>query len=294
MADTTYPIAIIGPGAIGLTLAARLAPTMRVAVIARDANQAAALRAGVQVGDAWFRPDAYGAEHPPAARWVLLCVKTGDTEAACGVALAMHPLGVLSLQNGLLDARVRAACAPLPAGQGITTLGAYRAPRTGGMAHIVPAGDGEILVPPEFASVAELLTGAGLDARVATDIAQARLAKWLVNLAVNPTTAAFRVTNGALATPPLREIVEALVREAWPVLAAEGLGLDLIAARERVFEVVRATAANRSSMLQDVLAGRRTELDAMTGAFLALARQRGRAAPTHEAVFALLQATPIA
>lgn len=288
MADTPYPIAIIGAGAVGLTLAARLAPTLRVALIARDASRAAALRAGVHIGDACWHADAHAAQHPPAAQWVLLCVKAGDTEAACAVARAMHPQGVLSLQNGLLDARVRAACAPVPGGQGITTLGAYREQLPDGTQRIVPAGEGEILVPPAFAPVADLLASAGLRARVAPDIAQARLAKWLVNLAINPTTAAFRVHNGALATPPLRAMVEALVREAWPVLAAEGLALDLNAARERVFEVVRATAANRSSMLQDVLAGRPTELEALTGAFLTLAHAHGLAAPTHEALYARL------
>ena len=292
MPATPYPIAIIGPGAVGLTLAARLAATLRVAVIARDASRAAALRAGVQVGAVLWHFDAHAAMHPPAAQWILLCVKAADTEAACDIARAMQPQGVLSLQNGLLDARVRAACAPVLGGQGITTLGAYREPLANGAERIVPAGEGEILVPSEFAPVAALLASAGLHARVAPDIAQARLAKWLVNLAINPVTAAFRVRNGELASPPLREIVEALVHEAWPVLAAEGLALDLDAARERVFQVVQATAANRSSMLQDVLAGRPTELDALTGAFLALARAHGQAAPTHEALYARLESSP--
>ncbi len=290
MADTPYPIAIIGAGAVGLTLAARLTPALRVALITRDAAQADALRAGVQVGEAWLRADAYGAQTPPAADWVLVCVKAGATEAACAVARTMHARGVLSLQNGLLDDRVRAACAPVPAGQGITTLGAYREPAAGGGFRVVPAGDGEILVPPEFAPVAERLTDAGLRARAAPDIAQRRLMKWLVNLAINPSTAAFRVRNGALLAPPLREIVDALVREAWPVLQAEGLGLDLPDTREQVFQIASATGANRSSMLQDVLAGRPTELAALTGAFLALARRHGHPAPTHEALQALLQA----
>lgn len=292
MPATPYPIAIIGAGAVGLTLAARLAATLPIAVIARNASRAAALRAGVQVGAAWWQIDAHAAQHPPAAHWVLLCVKAADTEAACEIARAMHPQGVLSLQNGLLDARVRTACAPFLGGQGITTLGAYREQEANGAVRIVPAGEGEILVPPEFAPVAALLSSAGLHARVAPDIAQARLAKWLVNLAINPVTAAFRVRNGALAAPPLRELVEALVHEAWPVLAAEGLTLDLAAARERVFEVVRATAENRSSMLQDVLAGRPTELEALTGAFLALARAHGHEVPTHAALYARLETPP--
>ena len=77
--------------------------------------------------------------------------------------------------------------------------------------------------------------------------------------------------------------------EAWPVLRAEGLPLDAAAARERVVAVALATGANRASMLQDVEAGRRTEIDAITGVFLDMARRHGAAAPTHQAVFTLVK-----
>ncbi len=77
--------------------------------------------------------------------------------------------------------------------------------------------------------------------------------------------------NGALLDPPHRVLLDTLVREALPVLRAQGLELDEAAALARVHAVARATAANRASMLQDVLAGRRTEIDAITGALLRMA-----------------------
>jgi len=49
------------------------------------------------------------------------------------------------------------------------------------------------------------------------------------------------------------------------------------------------TGANRASMLQDVEAGRRTEIDAITGVFLDMARRHGADAPTHRAVFTLVK-----
>ena len=65
--------------------------------------------------------------------------------------------------------------------------------------------------------------------------------------------------------------------------------IDAAAARERVVAVALATGANRASMLQDVEAGRRTEIDAITGVFLDMARRHGADAPTHRAVFTLVK-----
>lgn len=284
-----FPLAILGPGALGLHFAARLGGIVPVALIARDAAGAARLNAGVEVGGRRFHPNAFAAAEAPEADWVIVLVKAGDTAAAAATAERMHPLGVLSLQNGLTGELLRAHCAAPRVEQGITTEGAYRE-RGDGADRIYPSGAGETLVPPGFEAVAELLARAGLRARVEPDIAAARLAKLLVNVAINPLAALFRVPNGALLEPPHRVLLDTLVREALPVLRAHGLELDEAAALARVHAVARATAANRASMLQDLLAGRRTEIDAITGALLRMAARTGSELPTHRAVQVLVRA----
>lgn len=283
------PLAIIGAGALGLRFAACLDDIVPVALIARDGAGAARLNAGVEVGGKAFHPRAFAAEQAPEADWVIVLVKAGDTAAAAATAERMHPLGVLSLQNGLTGELLRAHCAAPRVDQGITTEGAYRE-RGDGADRIYPSGAGETLVPPGFEAVAELLARAGLRARVEPDIAAARLAKLLVNVAINPLAALFRVPNGALLEPPHRVLLDTLVREALPVLRAHGLELDEAAALARVHAVARATAANRASMLQDLLAGRRTEIDAITGALLRMAARTGSELPTHRAVQVLVRA----
>ena len=283
-AVTRYPLAIVGAGALGLHFASRLAAVGPVAVMARSTERARALRAGVTVGGQTFRPEAFGPDEAPEADWVVLLVKAGDTADAARAALAMAPRGVLSLQNGLVEDVLRGVCGKLPVGQGITTEGAYRDGTS-----VVPSGAGETLLPPGFEAVAGRLAAAGLRARIEADIAAARLVKLLVNLALNPLAAIFRVSNGELLVPPQRRVLDALVDEAWPVLRAEGLPLDEKAARARVLAVATATGANRASMLQDVLAGRRTEIEAITGAFLTMATRHAAAAPTHRAVFTLVK-----
>ena len=281
---TRYPLAIVGAGALGLHFAAGLAAAGPVALVARNGLRADALRAGVQVGSRWFVPEVFAPGALLEADWVIVLVKTGDTAEAARTALALRPRGVLSLQNGLVEPILRAACARVPAGQGITTEGAFREG-----ARVQPAGAGETLLPPGFEAVAERLSAAGFRARIEPAIAAARLAKLLVNVAINPLAALFRVPNGALLEPPHRVLLEALVREAWPVLRQAGLDLDEDAALARVVAVATATAGNRASMLQDVLAGRRTEIDAITGALLAMAEVGGVELPTHRAVFTLVR-----
>lgn len=283
-----YPLAIIGAGALGLHFAARLSHSGPIALIARDGNHADALRTGIRVGDALYRADAFASARAPAADWVIVLVKAGDTIGAGRIAAAMRPRGVLSLQNGLTEAMLRAGVGEPSAqrrvAQGITTEGAFR-----DASGVTPSGAGETLVPPGFEPVVELLLRAGFRARVEPDIVAARLAKLLVNVAINPLAAIFRVSNGSLLEPPYRVYLDALVREAWPVLRAEGLMLDEAAARDRVVAVATATGANRASMLQDVLAGRRTEIDAITGVLLEMAARQGQPVPTHQAVLRLVQ-----
>ncbi|MCA0185646.1 MAG: 2-dehydropantoate 2-reductase [Proteobacteria bacterium] len=280
-----FPLALIGAGALGLHFAARLAGCGPVALVARSDAQAAALRAGTRIGGVLFQAQAFGPAALPRADWVILLVKTGDTLSAAATARALAPRGIVSLQNGLVDHLLQAACPGLLAGQGITTAGAWR-----NADGVHPAGTGETLLPPGFEAVAERLSAAGLAARVEPEIAAARLAKLLVNVAINPLAALHGVTNGALREAPYRAELDALVDEAWPVLRASGLALDADAARQRVIAVATATAANRASMLQDVQAGRRTEIDAITGALLEMARQQGVELPAHRDVFRRIKA----
>ena len=76
---------------------------------------------------------------------MIVLVKAGDTAAAAVTAARMHPLGVLSLQNGLTMDLLRAHCDAPQVEQGITTEGAYR-----DEAGVHPSGAGETLVPPGF------------------------------------------------------------------------------------------------------------------------------------------------
>ena len=206
----------------------------------------------------------FSPERLPDAELAVILVKGYDTAAATKLARRMRPDRILSLQNGLVDG--------VP--QGVSTAGAHR---RGGS--VVVAATGETLLPRGFASFAEKLRAAGLPARVSTEIDRARYLKLLANVCINPVTALFRIRNGEVARPPYLSLTKALADEAAAVLQ-----MQKSRARAHVLKVAKATERNRSSMLQDIEAKRRTEIGQLTGALLHIAARKRVDAPTHRAM----------
>lgn len=157
-------------------------------------------------------------------------------------------------------------------------------------AHVVHAGHGQTLIGhlkgqyPELAeTLARQLNSAGLATTAVADI-QARLwHKLVVNAAINPLVARFRILNGQLRESPWRERVEATLVELEALMQALDIPPPLSASshpwHELVWQVIERTAANRASMLQDLDAGRPTEYEAILGPLREAARATGIATP---------------
>jgi 2-dehydropantoate 2-reductase len=119
-------------------------------------------------------------------------------------------------------------------------------------------------------------------------------AKMLYNCALNPLGAILHVPYGALADhAETRALMDGIVREVFEVMTAGGYKTHWPRAEEflAVFydRLVPDTAEHKSSMLQDITAGKRTEIDALNGAVIRLAGERGLAAPYNSAVYALIK-----
>ena len=237
------------------------------------------------------------------ADWVLLTVKGRDVrEAARAVAASLpDPCPVIALQNGLgIEALTEAG---LEAG-GWPQADAWvvRATHSYGATLVAPgvvrhAGDGEVLLPQSdgplpagtIAHAAELFRSAGLEVRLVVDIQREVWRKALVNAAVNPITADHGVENGQLTRDPWRGQAEALLREAQTAARLAGFEFTDAEADRELWKVVRATAKNRSSMLQDLDRGRRTEIDTISGYLLALAERHGVDLPHTRQAIARIQ-----
>ncbi len=283
-------MAVVGPGALGRVFAAALARVARVALVARGEEGARRLRAGYALrgpdgAESFVYPEAFAGDDAPDARWAIVLVKGPDTEAAAHTAARLASAGVLSLQNGWVLERLRAAARGVMADQGATTAAAWRQGED-----VVWEAAGHSWLPPGFAELAQMMTAAGLPAEVSADIDEARLQKLAVNLLLNPLTAVLRIKNGDVLREPAWRMVRELAREMTPVLRGRGLSLQEAEVLELTARVARATADNISSMLADVMAGRPTEIAEITGVLLSWGGEEGVRLPQHQALYHLVRA----
>ena len=146
----------------------------------------------------------------------------------------------------------------------------------------------------ELARTGQLATelrATGLEIRVTADIESALWRKLAVNCAINPLSAARGCLNGALLDEPARHAeFLSLCREISAIL--EGLGRNELAREVETdaTAVARATAHNRSSMLQDLDAGKRTEIEYITGFLCRQAQLAGISSPCNDALYARIRA----
>ena len=227
---------------------------------------------------------------------VLLFVKSYDTVQAVNGSgpLIGGNTYVLTLQNGLgnLEAIAEAVVAGRVLG-GTTSHGSTLV----GPGEIRHAGAGPTLIGAlEIGSrrmaekVADMFNNAGLRTRVSDDVRGDIWGKVLVNLGINALTALTGLRNGQLLeAPELRRLMRIAVEEGMRVAEADGVDLGSLDHVAHVYDVALATGANRSSMLQDVDRGRRTEIDALNGAVVRLGENLGVETPVNRALTALVK-----
>jgi len=288
-------IVVVGAGAIGSLFGALLQQAGNdVILVARPEHVAVINRDGLKIEGrtaGTFRIRAVS-ELPSGLETdlCLLTVKTYDLESAAAVfgRAVTTPIPVAALENGLgVESTVEGAlgAAGWPnAGQWIVR-GINSVPATFvGAGTVRHAGEGELLLSDYRSghhadAVAEAFRAAGIPARVEQDREREVWRKVLVNAAINPVTADHNIPNGRLLLDPYRGQALQLLDEALSVAQAEGVRFTDTDAQRELWRVVRATSDNRSSMLQDLDRGRRTEIDSISGAILELGQRRGLSLP---------------
>ena len=292
---------ILGAGSMGLLWAVRLQRAgLPVRLILRNAERLAAWhsQAGqLEVTDPGQQQhvsltlNAELADSPEPINFLLVATKAYAAEAA--VFSVRHRLSegaqVLLLQNGM--GSQQAISRQLPQHRvfyASVTDGAWRP-----SAHqLIWAGHGQTIIgDPRQGPAPDWLArwqAQGLTLEWHADIMAILWRKLAINCAINPLTALLDCPNGDLLERAHGRLEE-LSQELQQLLSAYGIPLSLDILRTQLDQVIRQTAANSSSMRQDMHAGRRTEIDFMLGFALRSADQLNLSVPALRKLNAELQ-----
>ena len=295
-------ICIVGCGAVGSLFAAHLARLEGVEVWAYDVNQAhveAINRSGLRLSGAEeFTAKlraASDAAQLPRCDFGIVATKAIHTAGAIQQVARVFDdkSAVCSVQNGvgneeLIAAHVRYVIrgTTFPAGhlvdpghvgydiKGDTWIGPFEPTNT----------------PMEMVErLGALMTRSGMNTIVLPDARGAQWTKLIFNAATNPVGALTRLHHGAATRfGPTADLFEALIREGETVARAQGITLHGDP-RAMVEKGAKAPGQHKASMLQDVEAGRQTEVDFMNGAIVRWGEKLGVATPLHRAVWKLVK-----
>lgn len=264
---------ILGAGSLGSLWAARLSRAgLPVRLLLRDRQRLNAYRAlgGITLAEDG-RESLYPIPAETAAQGaqihrLLLACKAYDAEAAAASVAARLAPGaeLILLQNGL--GSQQAVAAHLPRARCLyasSTEGAFRAADY----RVVFAGRGETWLGDELGGPAPdwlaELQGAGIPLQWSGNILERLWRKLALNCAINPLTVLHQCRNGELAAHPAE--VAGLCDELGQLLHASGFDSAARELQDDVERVIAATAANYSSMYQDVANGRRSEIAYLLG-----------------------------
>jgi len=283
--------AVIGPGAMGCLFSARLALSgVQTTLVDYRSDRAARLQqSGIEIetpdGTLVVRPAV--STHVPDGQDLLVVLTKSHSTAS--LKLPRNTV-VLTLQNGLSN--VEALCSLVGSSCILagTTCEAATLLGEGRVRHVA-AGlttfGSWTSCPTQTA--ADILGKAGFEVEVTEAPGQKLWEKAAINSGINPLTALLNVPNGRLLElTEARQLMRDLVVEAAKIAATEGYRFEYSLV-ERAEEICRDTADNISSMLQDIRAGRKTEIDAISGEILRRAELASLPTPRTRVVWQLVK-----
>lgn len=228
------------------------------------------------------------------AKFALVLVKSWQTERVAhqlDECLAEDGLAV-TLQNGLgNDDILSGMLGRRRVSRGVTTLGATLLEP--GYVRLNGSGIVTLEAHPQLTTLETTMRVAKFKISVVENVWPIVWGKLIVNAAINPLTALLRVKNGELLSiPPAYELMGKLARETASVAEALGVALPFLVPEYAVEEVAQRTSDNISSMLQDILRGAPTEVDAINGAVVRKGEEKKISTPVNRVIWSLVNALP--
>lgn len=296
-------VCVAGAGVIGSLFAAHLARVAEVTALTRRPEHARALTdEGLRVsGRADFTASLTAATTPgalPEPDLVIVASKGGDV-AAIAAQLAGHwaDATVMTVQNGIGADEIVAQHGNWRQLTSVTFMSGQRHSDTH-VEYVLDTatwiGPSRGTTPADAARVADLIVSSGLHAEAFDDLRPAQWSKLIFNATVNTVAALTGLPHdphfAAVAMPAdLGHLVSALMDEGKAVAAAAGVTLGEDPWEMNVLATKRGSR-HYPSMLEDVAAHRRTEVDMITGSLVREANRLGVRVPLHETMYRLIKA----
>lgn len=286
-----HSVAIIGPGAIGGTVAAWLAqnPDIEVSLCARTPLKRLRIETPDSVIEAVPRVVLDPGDVEPVD-WVLIATKTYDAETAADWLIPLTGLNtrVAVLQNGVEHiARFEPYYTPSRLVPVIVDIPAERR----GPGDIRQRRYGSLLAPhtENGAAFAQLFSGTQIDATTTQDFTTALWKKLCINCG-GAIFALTRQPSGIARREDIRAAMLGLMLECAAVARAEGANIDDAFVQQIAERYREGPADSVNSILADRLAGRPMETDARNGVIVRLGAKHGIATPLNAFAVALLEA----
>jgi 2-dehydropantoate 2-reductase len=296
-------VCVAGVGVIGSLFAAHLARVAEVSALTRREEHARALREhGLTVGGrAAFTAQLDAATSPealPEPELVIVACKGTDLDVVASQLTGHWPGATLmTIQNGIGADEVVGRHGLWKLLSGVTFMSGTRRDDTH-VEYVLDTatwiGPARGSTPADARAVAELIVASGLQAEAFDDLRPAQWSKLIFNATVNTVAALTGLPHdrhfAALEQPDdLGHLVRRLMDEGKAVAAAVGVPLGDDPWEMNVVATQRGSA-HYPSMLEDVEARRRTEIDLISGALVREARRVGVPVPLHETMIRLIKA----
>ncbi len=304
-------VVILGAGALGSLWAARLSRTHKVLILDRPQASGRDKRFSFTLQDSKgslayhllrIAPSALANHSTDAGLLLLVCCKSYDLVKALEGVQAWLPEGtaLVLFQNGLKSQHEAARRFPhWPIYAAVTTEGANRT----SPAQVIHAGTGVTWIgafnalasETQAQQIAQTLSASGLQVQAQSDISSRLWQKLAINAVINPWTALLGCRNGELRQASrFTDSYGALCAEIASIMNAATASHWTAAELQHLVDgVIERTALNRSSMLQDVQAGRQTEIEQITGFLVEQAERLGIDCPRNrELLQAVLKLSP--
>ena len=271
-------ITIIGAGALGNMLATKFSENNKVKLVVKPEHAKAIKARGIlfkEINGKIINPKIEITTDIEENDWIILCVKSYDIPKIIDKIKNMNS-AILCCQNGLQTLHLlmrelkTKRLSYLVTGHGISKIKPGISEHKGiGFTYI---GELSETKSERIKKISNEMKSIGIECNVVNNIQEYVWLKTIINSAINPIASLAEVKNGKLRNPELNEKVKEICEESEHIAKMKGIRLPLDP-WEEINSIIEKTAENKCSMLQDLENNQKTEIKAINGELIRIAKE---------------------